>query len=641
MPYGNKELHVGHIGAVFIHADVFARFLRDRIGPENVLFISGTDCFGSPIAEHFRQRTSSGTFDGTIEDFARENHEKQKKALEVFNISVDLFGASGLNHTGLTHEAFTSHFIRRLHENGHLVKQSTSQFFDPVYRSFLNGRQVLGKCPILDCGSDKAYADECALGHQYMPTQLLEPRSTLSGEQPEMREVTNWYFTLPDFSSQLRIWLDRAAAQPGCRAFALKSIEEFMEPPALYLKKEHLDCLSGITQQLPVFQLNQADHRSSVKLIFSSLSDREAAFLMLNDHKIRCRSGKTLVPFRITGNIDWGVKAPDLEDLSDLTVWVWPESLWAPISFTQAYLESKNGNQESWRDWWCSASSKVYQFLGIDNVYFYGPAEMAMFMGYNGKEPSPESPDGHLQLPELIVNNHLLFLNRKAGSSSDFKPPTALALLNYYTVEQLRSHFLSLGLGLRSVSFQPKAFDPDASENENDPVLKEGNLLTNVLNRFARTCFYAAQKYFNGKIPFGDISAEVLSEARDTICAYERLMHAHSFHQVMSLLDTYIRGINKYASRQLRKAEERADADLRKNTLVDGFHMLRTAAALIHPIAPEGSEKIREYLNLDGAFWSWQTIFEPVYAFMNHRDTHRLNYLEPKTDFFKKHPSQL
>ena len=106
-------------------------------------------------------------------------------------------------------------------------------------------------------------------------------------------------------------------------------------------------------------------------------------------------------------------------------------------------------------------------------------------------------------MPELIVNNHLLFLDKKASSSGEIKPPTARELLDYYTAEQLRAHFLGLGLGIRSVGFQPKPLNPKANENDNDPVLKEGNLLSNVFNRAVRSCFYSAQKYYDGKIPYG------------------------------------------------------------------------------------------------------------------------------------------
>ena len=96
MPYGNKNLHFGHIGGVFVPADFFARFLRDRIGAENVIFVSGTDCYGSPIAEGYRKKVENEGYTGTIEDYVRVNHESQKAALDAYGISLDLFAGSGL-----------------------------------------------------------------------------------------------------------------------------------------------------------------------------------------------------------------------------------------------------------------------------------------------------------------------------------------------------------------------------------------------------------------------------------------------------------------------------------------------------------------------------------------------------------------
>ena len=94
MPYGNKELHFGHVGGMFVFADTFARFMRDRIGKENVIFVGGTDCYGSPIAEGWRVKVKNGEFDGTLEQFVRRNHDKQQATLDAYGISPNLFAAS-------------------------------------------------------------------------------------------------------------------------------------------------------------------------------------------------------------------------------------------------------------------------------------------------------------------------------------------------------------------------------------------------------------------------------------------------------------------------------------------------------------------------------------------------------------------
>lgn len=641
MPYGNKELHLGHIGGVFVHADTFARFLRDRIGKENVIFISGTDCYGSPILENYRQLVRNGSFKGTIDEFVQYNHAQQKQVLQEYKIAIDLFAASGIGRAAEIHREVSADFIKKLYSNGHLVKMTTSQFYDAELGVFLNGRQVVGQCPIAGCSSERGYADECSLGHQYSPVELINPKSTLSGKKPEMRNVTNWYFKLDSFHKLLSEWVGKLENNPDSRSFVAKSIREFLEPPVIYVKRDQIGSLDAIKDKLPDHTLVDEVNKPSILLVFSSLDKREKACLLHSENCIRFRTGKTLVPFRLTGNIEWGVPAPSLEGLEDLTIWVWPESLWAPISFTMTCLELQNKDKDTWKDWWCSKDTKVYQFIGEDNVYFYGPAEMAMFMGQQGKAPSVDPPEGELQLPELIVNNHILFLNKKASSSGNIKAPTARELLEYYTAEQLRAHFLGLGLGIRSVGFQPKPLNPTASEKDSDPVLKEGNLLANVFNRAVRSCFYTAQKYSDGKIPVRDISKEILNDSYNTILEYERLMYKHEFHLVINLMDIYIRSINKYWSKNIREAEDNDDNDYRLQVLADTFHMVRTAAVLMHPIAPEGTGMIAEYLNLDENFWNWDKIFEPIYCFMEIPQEHKLKLLEPRVDFFKKHPSQI
>ncbi len=640
MPYGNKELHLGHIGGVFVHADTYARFLRDRIGKENVIFVSGTDCYGSPILESYRQLVAEGKFEGTINDFVLMNHKKQKEVLDRYNININLFAASSIGRASEIHHSFSDWIITTLYNNGHLQKISTLQFYDTERQVFLNGRQVTGRCPIAGCSSERGYADECSLGHQYMPSELINPISTLSGKTPEMREVTNWYFKLENFQELLEEWVERMEQKPGIRTFVPKTIREFLEPPVIYVKKEMRELLESMADVLPEHEIIDEEGKSSVKVVFKKLSDRENACSLLAEKAIRFRTGKTLVPFRLTGNIEWGIPAPNLEDLKDLTIWVWPESLWAPVSFTMTYLE-KIGSSSTWKDWWCSKEARVYQFIGEDNVYFYGPAEMAMFMGLNEDGPTADPEEGKMQLPELIVNNHLLFLDKKASSSGNIKPPKAEELLDHYTAEQLRAHFMGLGLGIRSVGFQPKPFNPKANERDSDPVLKEGNLLSNVFNRAVRSCFYTVQKYFDSVIPVREISEEILEGSRNVILEYERLMSQYQFHVVMNLMDEYIRGINKYWAKYMREADDNNDQELRSRILADSFHMVRTAAVLMHPIAPEGTEMIREYLGFGEEFWSWERIFDTVYDFMDDPDSHKLKFLEPRTDFFRKHHSQI
>ncbi|MCM1314227.1 MAG: class I tRNA ligase family protein [Muribaculaceae bacterium] len=637
MPYGNKELHFGHVGGMFVFADTFARFLRDRIGKENVIFVGGTDCYGSPIAEGWRVKVDKGEFSGTLEEFVQKNHDKQKETLDAYGISPDLFGASGLGRSKEIHAEVTDWFISSLYKKGQLDKITTMQFFDEKAGVFLNGRQVIGKCPVEGCTSEKGYADECDLGHQYMPENLINPVSTLTGEKPSMKPVTNWYFKLRDYEKLLQEWVEDMKKDKSIRPVVWKTISEFLKPPVIYVKREFEEKYNELKTTMPEHTYIEEKKKPSFTIEFEKLSDCDEACKILTENGIRYRTGKTLVPFRLTGNIEWGVPAPVMDGAEGLTVWVWPESLWAPISFTQTYLEKSGRNRDEWKNYWCSKDAKIYQFIGQDNIYFYGIAEPAMWIAQQENvEKTSDIPDGELQMPIIVANHHILFLDKKASSSGDVKPPMADDLLNHYTPEQLRMHWLGLGLGQRSVSFMPKPYNPLAKPEDSDPVVKDGLLLSNVFNRMIRTAFYTTQKEFDGVMPSVAPEEKFIKEAEKAVLEFERHMSKFAFHQCAYVLDSYIRNGSKYMSKNIT-----ADAEDKENlsqALANLFYMIRIAGVLLHPLAPFGTEKLREYLQVDEKIWSWETILKPLTYFTN--ENHKLKFLPPRTDFFTRHESQ-
>ncbi len=652
MPYGNKPLHFGHIGGVFVSADAFARFLRDRIGAENVRFVSGTDCFGSPIDEGYRKLVEAGEFDGSIADYVAANHDAQKRALDAYQISLDIYQGSGLGHAGDVHQMVTDSFIERLYANGWLRREATLQFFDAEAGIFINGRQVQGRCPVQGCKSEHGYADECDLGHQYEPQDLIAPRSTVTGTVPEMRPVENWYFDLPAFADFLRERVAALEADPEVRAVVPQTVKEFLAPPIVFVKNEALDDYRAIADELPPHAFREAQGgKQSFEIEFSTIAERDEARPVLARAGIRFRTGKTLVPFRITGNIEWGVRAPELEDVRGLTVWCWPESLWAPISFTIAANDARGLPRGSWRDFWCSDDAQVYQFIGQDNLYFYGVAQPALWEALEpGGILAADADEPALRQTFLVANHHMLFGNKKASSSGAVKPPTGEQLLEHYTPEQLRAHFLALGLDQKSVGFKPKPFDPDEDKRVDprvaDPALKEGALLTNVFNRLARSCFYEAQKNFDGCMPLGAPSEEARAEAVRTLRAYDELMHKVELHSVMSLMDGFIRFANKWWTDGVSAAEASGDAAARRQVLVDSFYLLRVATLLMHPVVPVGCEKICDYLSFAfDDFFSWNYDFESCEELCSAMEidegAHRVQELPPRFDFFEKHPSQL
>lgn len=670
MPYGNKGLHFGHIGGVFVPADFYARFLRDLLGPENVLFVSGTDCYGSPIAEGYRKEVESG-FTGTIQDYVHRNHETQRETLEAFSISCDIFTGSALKPAVHAHQAMSNDVLQTLYKNGCLVKRSTLQFFDTQAQAFLNGRQVQGYCPIPSCKSEKAYADECDLGHQFDPQDLIKPISQLTGTTPELRPVENWYFDLPAMEKYLEHLEHTWEEDSQIRSVITKTLKEWLVPPALFIKNDLRAEVENLHAALPSYTLHEpVGNAQSFSISFQSWADRDEARAVLEKAHVRYRAGKCLLPFRITGNIDWGVKAPVIDDVSGLTIWCWPESLWAPISFTQALLEQSSDvvaaqdslnhdypiehtnrfSSTNWRDWWCSKSdgldSQVFQFIGQDNIYFYCIAQPALWEALQWNL-FPDTP---------VANYHLLFMNKKASSSGAIKPPAANVLLDFYTVEDLRYHWLSFSLSEKPASFAPKPYDTSVSATDKktgteilvkddprvaDPALKESAFLTNVFNRLARSCFYGSQNALAGHIPATPPSKAIREMAAHTVLEFIQAMHDTNLHVALGAAEAFGREANKLWDSASKTAKAAQDDAAYEQALSDAFYALHILALCFHGATPTGCEMIRDHMGISASvFWNWEnwdcSAIKLLEKDGKDTDSHICKELPPRTDFFKK-----
>ena len=639
MPYGDKGLHFGHLGGPFIPADIYARFLRDRIGPDNVIYVSGTDCYGAGIEVKYNAAVADG-FAGTIQEFVNKNHITQKAAYDAYGGSFNLYAASSLEPAGDIHSQMSDWVFETLYKQGYLRLEEIELFYDEENGTFLNGRQVEGQCPVSGCQSEKGYADECALGHQYDPKELINPKAITTGKTPTLRPNKNWYFDLERFSDDLKQRHALLKERGISRRFHLSYLEDFLKDPAILISKfDTLENLHAACKKMAAHEADINEEKNSATLTFQKLKDRETACEILREHGIRFRTGTTLTPFRITGNVKWGMPVLEKEGITDQTFWVWPESLWAPMSFVKTYL-SLIGSTDTWDLWWFGEGSQVYQFIGEDNIYFYDLAGMGLFMALN----EDAGRDKQANLPIVIPSRHLFFGNSKASSSGKMQPPSAEELLDHYTAEQLRMHFGHMALQNNSVKFLPKAVfkkrfedghEQDDMEHEGfDITLAEGNLLTNVFNRLARSCFYTLQQHFDGKLPDNEPQTESCNKVIDD---YEFAMYRFEFSKAVDMLDKFLRDGNKSFEAGMREAktlDESAAQAIRAQTLVDAFHIVKTAAILLHPFAPEGTERLGEYLSASAGFWSWENIKKQF------NSSNQFKFLEPRVDFFLKHPSQ-
>ncbi len=194
LPYANGPVHIGHLAGVYIPGDIYARYLRLR--GEEVLYIGGSDEHGVPIAIKAQREGV------TPQEIVDRYHTIIKDSFERLDITFDIYSRT----TSDTHHALASDFFRTLYDKGEFVEQTSMQYYDEEAGQFLADRYILGTCP--HCGSDKAYGDQCeSCGTSLAATDLIDPRSAISGSQPVLRETKHWYLPLDKHEPFLREWI--------------------------------------------------------------------------------------------------------------------------------------------------------------------------------------------------------------------------------------------------------------------------------------------------------------------------------------------------------------------------------------------------------------------------------------------------
>lgn len=194
LPYANGPVHIGHLAGVYVPADIYARYLR--LKGEEVLFIGGSDEHGIPITIKAR---NEGV---TPQDIVDRYHTLIKKSFEEFGISFDIYSRT----TSDIHKETASDFFKKLYDNGKFIEQSSDQYYDEEAQQFLADRYITGECP--HCHNENAYGDQCEqCGTSLNATDLINPKSTLSGSAPVRKATKHWYLPLNEHEAWLRQWI--------------------------------------------------------------------------------------------------------------------------------------------------------------------------------------------------------------------------------------------------------------------------------------------------------------------------------------------------------------------------------------------------------------------------------------------------
>ena len=299
LPYANGPLHLGHLAGAYLPADIYVRYLR--LQGRDVVYVCGSDEHGAAITIRAKKEGLSP------KDIIDKYHELNEESFRRLGISFDYYHRTS---AALHHETAQGFFKKLYDKGGEFDEQTTEQYYDEKFDQFLADRYIIGECP--KCGHAEAYGDQCEnCGSDLSPTELINPRSTLSGEKPVLKSTKHWYFKLDQHADWLREWIEKGTVDG-----------QQLHDPKTWKKHVVGQCLSW-----------------------------------LND----------LRPRAITRDLDWGIPVP-VEGAEGKVLYVWFD---APIGYISATRQWAKEHGKNWEDYWKGDDVNLVHFIGKDNIVFH------------------------------------------------------------------------------------------------------------------------------------------------------------------------------------------------------------------------------------------------------------------------------
>ena len=299
LPYANGPLHIGHIAGAYLPADIYVKYLR--LKKRDVIYICGSDEHGAAITLRAKKEGI------TPKDIIDKYHEINKKAFADFGIEFDIYHRTSSE----LHHKTAQDFFLTLEKNNTFTKKTSEQYYDEENNQFLADRYITGTCP--KCGYEKAYGDQCEkCGSALSPVDLINPKSTISGNVPVLKETSHWYLPMQNHEKWLKDWINNGILD-----------DKKVHDPKTWRNQVTGQCNSWID---------------------SGLHERA-----------------------MTRDLDWGVKVP-IENAEGKVLYVWLDAPIGYISATKALFEKSD---KKWEDYWKSNDTKLVHFIGKDNIVFH------------------------------------------------------------------------------------------------------------------------------------------------------------------------------------------------------------------------------------------------------------------------------
>lgn len=306
LPYANGPIHLGHLSGAYLPADIYVRY--KRLNCDDVLYICGSDEHGVPITiTADKEKVSPQVI---IDRY----HESNKKAFKRFGMSFDNYSRTSLP----IHHETAKEFFLEFYNRGLFIEKKSNQFYDEKAKMFLPDRYVEGTCP--RCGNEQARSDECEnCGSLYDPSELINPKSKVTGETPVLKETTHYYFPLGKYQPALENYVNEMNEKYGWKENVLQYCRGWFK---------------------------------------EGLKDRA-----------------------ITRDLDWGVKVP-VDSAAGKVIYVWFEAVLGYISSTKEFSQLKK-QPDLWKKYWQDIKTKYIAFIGKDNVVFHTIIFPAILMAWN------------------------------------------------------------------------------------------------------------------------------------------------------------------------------------------------------------------------------------------------------------------
>ena len=299
LPYANGPIHVGHMAGAYLPADIYVRYLRSA--GEDVLWVCGSDEHGAAITLRAKK-------DGTTpREIVDKYHVEMQGAFKGLDISFDHYSRTSSEK----HHKVAQDFFLKLLKNDSFEVKTQEQYYDEEADQFLADRYITGTCPT--CNADGAYGDQCEkCGSTLSPTELINPKSTLSGAKPVLKPTTLWYLPMGRHEEWLKDYIENG-------------------------------------------MLNGKAHHDA-KAWKSHVVGQCKSWI---DGGLQSRA--------MTRDLKWGVSVP-VEGADGKVLYVWLD---APVGYITATMEWAEKNGQDWRDWWQNEDTELLHFIGKDNIVFH------------------------------------------------------------------------------------------------------------------------------------------------------------------------------------------------------------------------------------------------------------------------------